>query len=375
MESRILYDVACKVCQDNSSGKHYGIFACDGCAGFFKRSIRRNRQYICKGKVEGNCIVDKTHRNQCRACRLRKCMKEGMNKDAVQHERGPRNSTLQRQMTLYFKDSAEGPSVSPVLDLTSRISSTSGTAEDSVDRSTHPQNSLILYPPQIFPHAPPLIPTLNNPQTICESAANLVFLNIKLARNVPAFVNLPVEDQLILLKESWHELFILGAAQYLPPIELNPLISSFVELNRNKTKNLMEEAMKFQEAITKFRQLQVDFHEYACMRATILFKTVFDKETDEELKLKEVTTIRTLHEGSQQILTQYVNAAYPLQPFRLAILFPIINSNVAAVIGLTSDYWLYSALIENLYYTISMFIFGMVMWPVWWALTKVTGVD
>lgn len=31
--------------------------------------------------------------------------------------------------------------------------------------------------------------------------------------------------------------------------------------------------MKFQEAITKFRQLQVDFHEYACMRATILFKT------------------------------------------------------------------------------------------------------
>ncbi len=46
-----------------------------------QRSIRRNRQYICKGKVEGNCVVDKTHRNQCRACRLRKCMKEGMNKD------------------------------------------------------------------------------------------------------------------------------------------------------------------------------------------------------------------------------------------------------------------------------------------------------
>ncbi len=27
---RILTDVPCKVCQDNSSGKHYGIFACDG---------------------------------------------------------------------------------------------------------------------------------------------------------------------------------------------------------------------------------------------------------------------------------------------------------------------------------------------------------
>lgn len=55
----------------------------------------------------------------------------------------------------------------------------------------------------------------------------------------------------------------------------------------------------------------------------------------------------------------------------LAILFPIINSNVAAVIGLTSDYWLYSALIGNLYYTISMFIFGIVMLQIWWVLIPI----
>ncbi|CAG7732521.1 unnamed protein product, partial [Allacma fusca] len=78
---RILYDIPCKVCQDHSSGKHYGIFACDGCAGFFKRSIRRNRQYVCRAKSEGLCKVDKTHRNQCRACRLKTCLDAGMNKD------------------------------------------------------------------------------------------------------------------------------------------------------------------------------------------------------------------------------------------------------------------------------------------------------
>ncbi|KAF2899067.1 hypothetical protein ILUMI_07109 [Ignelater luminosus] len=94
--SRIL-DIPCKVCGDNSSGKHYNIFACDGCAGFFKRSIRKNRRYVCKSKETGTCIVDKTRRNQCRACRLEKCQKAGMNKDAVQHERGPRHSTLKRQ--------------------------------------------------------------------------------------------------------------------------------------------------------------------------------------------------------------------------------------------------------------------------------------
>ncbi|CAG9138161.1 unnamed protein product [Plutella xylostella] len=104
--SRILYDVPCAVCRDHSSGKHYGVFACDGCAGFFKRSVRRARSYACKARAPGACLVDKAHRNQCRACRLAKCLNAGMNKDAVQHERGPRNSTIRRQMALFLKDPA-----------------------------------------------------------------------------------------------------------------------------------------------------------------------------------------------------------------------------------------------------------------------------
>lgn len=92
----------CKICLDYSSGKHYGIFACDGCAGFFKRSIRRDRLRdvtVCKAKPPGKCIIDKTHRNKCKACRLQKCIEMGMNRDAVQSERGPRNPCLRQPVS------------------------------------------------------------------------------------------------------------------------------------------------------------------------------------------------------------------------------------------------------------------------------------
>lgn len=54
-----------------------------GCSGFFKRSIHSNREYTCKaqGPMKGRCPIDKTHRNQCRACRLNKCFQVAMNKD------------------------------------------------------------------------------------------------------------------------------------------------------------------------------------------------------------------------------------------------------------------------------------------------------
>ena len=71
--------IECIVCGDKSSGKHYGQFTCEGCKSFFKRSVRRNLTYSCRGNR--NCPIDQHHRNQCQYCRFKKCLKSGMRRE------------------------------------------------------------------------------------------------------------------------------------------------------------------------------------------------------------------------------------------------------------------------------------------------------
>ena len=73
--------VQCAVCGDRATGKHYGANSCDGCKGFFRRSVRKNHMYSCRFKK--NCVIDKDKRNQCRFCRLKKCFRAGMRKEGV----------------------------------------------------------------------------------------------------------------------------------------------------------------------------------------------------------------------------------------------------------------------------------------------------
>ncbi|XP_060101180.1 nuclear receptor subfamily 2 group C member 1 isoform X2 [Heteronotia binoei] len=77
----------CVVCGDKASGRHYGAVTCEGCKGFFKRSIRKNLVYSCRGAKD--CVINKHHRNRCQYCRLQRCIAFGMKQDSVQCERKP----------------------------------------------------------------------------------------------------------------------------------------------------------------------------------------------------------------------------------------------------------------------------------------------
>jgi len=66
----------CPICGDKISGFHYGIFSCESCKGFFKRTVQNRKNYVC---LRGSsCPVTIATRKKCPACRFEKCLKMGM---------------------------------------------------------------------------------------------------------------------------------------------------------------------------------------------------------------------------------------------------------------------------------------------------------
>lgn len=63
------------------------MYSCEGCKGFFKRTIRKDLTYTCRDNKD--CIVDKRQRNRCQYCRYQKCLATGMKREGSGRVAGP----------------------------------------------------------------------------------------------------------------------------------------------------------------------------------------------------------------------------------------------------------------------------------------------
>lgn len=110
---------------------------------------------------------------------------------------------------------------------------------------------------------------------VCELAARLLFSTVEWARHAPFFPDLPVADQVALLRLSWSELFVLNAAQAALPLHTAPLLAAAglhaAPMAAERAVAFMDQVRAFQEQVDKLGRLQVDSAEYGCLKAIALF--------------------------------------------------------------------------------------------------------
>lgn len=80
-----LINSPCPICSDKISGFHYGIFSCESCKGFFKRTVQNRKNYVCLRGA--SCPVTIATRKKCPACRFEKCLQKGMKLEAIREDR------------------------------------------------------------------------------------------------------------------------------------------------------------------------------------------------------------------------------------------------------------------------------------------------
>ncbi|KAG9336606.1 hypothetical protein JZ751_002953 [Albula glossodonta] len=253
----------CAVCHDYASGYHYGVWSCEGCKAFFKRSIQGHNDYICP--ATNQCTIDKNRRKSCQACRLRKCYEVGMMKRERCNYRGMRHRRLPQ-----------------VRDL----AGTTGGAREMQSSALTPEQLIARIieaePPEIY-----LMKELKKPFTedsMMMSLTNLadkelVFM-ISWAKKIPAsvpvhtgFVELSLSDQVHLLECCWLEVLMLGLMWRSVDHPGKLIFSPDFKLNRDEgscVEGILEIFDMMLAATSRFRELKLQREEYVCLKAIIL---------------------------------------------------------------------------------------------------------
>ncbi|XP_054583266.1 retinoic acid receptor RXR-alpha isoform X3 [Eptesicus fuscus] len=282
----------CAICGDRSSGKHYGVYSCEGCKGFFKRTVRKDLTYTCRDNKD--CLIDKRQRNRCQYCRYQKCLAMGMKREAVQEER-------QRG-----KDRGE-----------SEVESTSSANEDmpvekilEAELAVEPKTETYVEASVGLNPSSPNDPVTN----ICQAADKQLFTLVEWAKRVPHFSELPLDDQVILLRAGWNELLIASFSHRSIAVKDGILLATGLHVHRNSAHSAGVGAIfdrVLTELVSKMRDMHMDKTELGCLRAIVLFNP-------DSKGLSNPAEVEALREKVYASLEAYCKHKYPEQPGRFA---------------------------------------------------------
>jgi len=332
----------CLVCGDRASGYHYNALACEGCKGFFRRSITKNQRYACKYSGD-TCEIDMYMRRKCQACRLKKCYTVGMRADCVV----PEDQCLKKRMA---KNKSNGnsetspASVSPLQN--SRGSHdrhlSGGSDNGTIIMMASPQasqghNGLKRPPPAYiarplkpeeeelinrlvyfqleyeFPkeedlkkvyHVPLLGATGGDSESdslfrhITEMTILTVNLIVEFCKHLPGFASLEKDDQVVILKGCSSEVMMLRAAR-----RYDPQTDSIIFANNHPfSKENYKAAGLKSEALFRFCRrmikMKVDNAEFGLLTAITIFS--------ERKNLKQRKRVEKIQEIYVDALRSYV---------------------------------------------------------------------
>ncbi|KAM6915709.1 estrogen receptor 2a [Xenentodon cancila] len=277
----------CVVCHDYASGYHYGVWSCEGCKAFFKRSIQGHNDYICP--ATNQCTIDKNRRKSCQACRLRKCYEVGMTKCGIRKERGNYRSTPARRVTrLSSQGRINGPKVltGPAQSSLNEPHSPMLTPEQLIERIMEAE------PPEIY-----LMKDVKEPLTEANVMMSLTSLAdkelvhmISWAKKIPGFVELSLLDQVHLLECCWLEVLMMGLMWRSVGHPGKLIFSPDLSLSREEgscVQGFVEIFDMLIAATSRVRELKLQREEYVCLKAMILLNSnmcLSSSEGSEELQ-------------------------------------------------------------------------------------------
>ncbi|KAI5090847.1 estrogen receptor isoform X1 [Silurus meridionalis] len=274
----------CAVCSDYASGYHYGVWSCEGCKAFFKRSIQGHNDYVCP--ATNQCTIDRNRRKSCQACRLRKCYEVGMMKGGFRKERGGRIIKHHRRHSGLKRGYGEAKNVSDVREaplLDGRGSSGIG-IEGRVAGVVYmaPEQVLLLLlraePPTLCSrqkHSRPYS-ELTMMSLLTNMADRELVHMIAWAKKVPGFQELSLHDQVQLLESSWLDILMIGLIWRSIHSPGKLIFAQDLILDRSEgecVEGMSEIFDMLLATVARFRTLKLKSEEFVCLKAIILLNS------------------------------------------------------------------------------------------------------